>query len=93
MQCVSDKSFEELQMIAFEKGIKVQELVRAIMIPEWLHNNHGMPVWPTPPQTAPAKPRPTVMELLEEHARGKSLVQPSDRGFRQSRVAELKPHV
>jgi hypothetical protein len=35
MQTVGDEMFEELEKIAREKGIRVQTLLRAVIIPEW----------------------------------------------------------
>jgi len=36
MQSLDDEVFATLQKIAKERGIKVQELIRAVIIPEWL---------------------------------------------------------
>lgn len=36
MQSLDDDIFKELSQIAKEKGISVQELIRAVIIPEWL---------------------------------------------------------
>ena len=36
MQTVGDEMFKELEMIANEKGIRVQTLLRAVIIPEWV---------------------------------------------------------
>ncbi|HEV2120146.1 MAG TPA: hypothetical protein VGS11_08610 [Candidatus Bathyarchaeia archaeon] len=35
IQTVGDEMFKELEMIADEKGIRVQTLLRAVIIPEW----------------------------------------------------------
>ena len=36
MQSVSKQTYEKLIAIARKKGIKIQELIRVIVIPEWL---------------------------------------------------------
>ena len=36
MQTVGDEMFKELEKIANEKGIRIQTLVRAVIIPEWV---------------------------------------------------------
>jgi hypothetical protein len=36
MQTVGDEMFKELEEIASEKGIGVQTLLRAVIIPEWV---------------------------------------------------------
>jgi hypothetical protein len=36
MQSVGDEMFKELEKIADEKGIRVQTLLRAVIIPEWV---------------------------------------------------------
>jgi hypothetical protein len=36
MQSVSKQTYEKLIAIARKKGIKIQELIRVIIIPEWL---------------------------------------------------------
>jgi hypothetical protein len=35
MQTIGDGMFKELEKIASEKGIRVQTLLRAVIIPEW----------------------------------------------------------
>jgi hypothetical protein len=40
MQSLDDEVFATLQKIAKERGIKVQELLRAVIIPEWLREKH-----------------------------------------------------
>jgi hypothetical protein len=47
MQTVDPLVYSELEEIARERGIMVQELIRAIIIPEWLRrlkNPQGKPV-------------------------------------------------
>jgi len=36
MQSMSIENFEKLKEIAKKKGIKVQELIRVVIVPEWL---------------------------------------------------------
>ncbi len=36
MQMIDPSVYSELEAVAEEKGISVQELIRAIIIPEWL---------------------------------------------------------
>ena len=36
MQTIGDEMFNELEKIANERGIRVQTLVRAVIIPEWV---------------------------------------------------------
>jgi len=36
MQTLEQEVYEQLQQIAGKRGIKVQELIRAVIIPEWL---------------------------------------------------------
>ncbi len=36
MQTIGDEMFLELEKIADEKGIRVQTLIRAVVIPEWV---------------------------------------------------------
>ena len=36
MQTLDQEIYERLQEIANARGIKVQELIRAVIIPEWL---------------------------------------------------------
>jgi hypothetical protein len=43
MQTIGDEMFVELEKIADEKGIRVQTLLRAIVIPEWVQGN-GLPI-------------------------------------------------
>jgi hypothetical protein len=37
IQTLSDQIYAELSRIAEKKGIGVQELIRAIIIPDWIH--------------------------------------------------------
>ena len=36
MQTLDDRVYEKLKRIAEERGITIQELIRAVIIPEWL---------------------------------------------------------
>jgi len=38
MQTLSPTIYDKLFEIAKERGIKVQELIRSVVIPEWLNN-------------------------------------------------------
>jgi len=37
MQTIGEDMFNELERISNEKGIRVQTLLRAVIIPEWVH--------------------------------------------------------
>jgi hypothetical protein len=45
MQTIGDEMFVELEKIAVEKGIRVQTLLRAVVIPEWV-KREGLPMDP-----------------------------------------------
>jgi len=36
MQTLEQEIYDKLQRIASSRGIKVQELIRAVIVPEWL---------------------------------------------------------
>jgi hypothetical protein len=36
MQTLNDHTFKELERLAKQRGITVQELIRAVIIPEWV---------------------------------------------------------
>ena len=38
MQTLSSEIYEKLYEIANERGIKIQELIRSVIIPEWLED-------------------------------------------------------
>jgi len=42
MQSLDDEVFATLQKIAKERGIKVQELIRAVIIPDWLREKQHL---------------------------------------------------
>ena len=39
MQTLSDQAYKELQKIAKSRGVTVQELIRAVVLPEWLRDH------------------------------------------------------
>lgn len=42
MQTLDDTVYRELEKIAKKKGISIQELIRAVIVPEWVNgHNHG----------------------------------------------------
>jgi hypothetical protein len=43
MQSLDPGVFAELEKLARERGVSVQELVRAVVVPEWMriHNSNG----------------------------------------------------
>ena len=40
MQTLDDIIYKELEKIAKKRGITIQELIRAVIVPEWI-NGHG----------------------------------------------------
>lgn len=40
MQSLSDETYKKLDTIANDKGINIQELIRAVIIPEWLEKHN-----------------------------------------------------
>ena len=48
MQMIDPLVFAELEAIADGKGISVQELIRAIIIPEWLKMQRNRTIEPIP---------------------------------------------
>ncbi len=40
MQTLDDFIYKELEKIAKKRGITIQELIRAVIVPEWM-NGHG----------------------------------------------------
>ena len=59
MQTIGDEMFKELEEIADEKGIRVQTLLRAVIIPEWVQREGLMDTkWnPTKAQTSTREKR------------------------------------
>ncbi len=42
MQTLNDSMYKELEKVAKQRGISVQELIRAVILPEWLSKEeHG----------------------------------------------------
>jgi hypothetical protein len=42
MQTLDDTIYKELEKIAKRRGISIQELIRAVIVPEWV-NGHDTP--------------------------------------------------
>ncbi len=41
MQTLEASVYEELEKIAAKRGIRLQELIRAVIIPEWVRKQEG----------------------------------------------------
>ncbi len=41
MQTLDDTIFKELEKIAKRRGISIQELIRAVIVPEWVNGHNG----------------------------------------------------
>ncbi len=42
MQTLNDSMYKELEKVAKQRGISVQELIRAVILPDWLSKEeHG----------------------------------------------------
>jgi hypothetical protein len=41
MQTLDDIIYRELEKIAKRRGITIQELIRAVIVPEWIHGHNG----------------------------------------------------
>ncbi len=42
MQTLDDIIYRELEKVARKRGITIQELIRAVIVPEWINgHNHG----------------------------------------------------
>src|SRR3989442_11662 len=41
MQTLDDTIFRELEKIAKKRGISIQELIRAVIVPEWVTGHNG----------------------------------------------------
>ena len=49
MQTLDDIIYRELEKIAKRRGITIQELIRAVIVPEWINGHHSVEVRdPTP---------------------------------------------
>jgi len=42
MQTLDDLIYRELEKIAKRRGITIQELIRAVIVPEWIHGLNGV---------------------------------------------------
>ena len=42
MQTLDDVIFRELEKVAKKRGISIQELIRAVIVPEWITDNNGV---------------------------------------------------
>jgi hypothetical protein len=62
MQTIGDDMFIELEKIADEKGIKVQTLLRAVVIPEWVQKKEPS----TDPRSNPASAQRSYREKRRE---------------------------
>lgn len=41
MQTLDDSIYRELEKIAKRRGISIQELIRAVIVPEWVTGHNG----------------------------------------------------
>lgn len=41
MQTLDDTIYKELEKIAKRRGISIQELIRAVIVPEWVTGHNG----------------------------------------------------
>jgi predicted DNA-binding ribbon-helix-helix protein len=41
MQTLDDMIYRELEKIAKRRGITIQELIRAVIVPEWINGHNG----------------------------------------------------
>lgn len=44
MQTLDDTIYRELEKIAKRRGISIQELIRAVIVPEWVNGHNGTEV-------------------------------------------------
>ncbi|TMI52138.1 ribbon-helix-helix protein, CopG family [Candidatus Bathyarchaeota archaeon] len=44
MQTLDDMIYRELEKIAKRRGITIQELIRAVIVPEWINGLNGVEV-------------------------------------------------
>lgn len=42
MQTLDDIIYRELEKVAKKRGISIQELIRAVIVPEWMTGNNGV---------------------------------------------------
>ena len=43
MQTLDDVIYRELEKTAKRRGITIQELIRAVIVPEWINGRNGSP--------------------------------------------------
>jgi len=48
MQTLDDTIYKELDKIAKRRGISIQELIRAVIVPEWVNGHDTPPVKESP---------------------------------------------
>lgn len=48
MQTLDDTIYRELEKIAKRRGISIQELIRAVIVPEWVTGHNGTDTKETP---------------------------------------------
>ncbi len=41
MQTLDDMIYRELEKVAKKRGITIQELIRAVIVPEWINGHNG----------------------------------------------------
>ena len=41
MQTLDDMVYRELEKVAKKRGITIQELIRAVIVPEWINGHNG----------------------------------------------------
>jgi hypothetical protein len=63
VQTIGDEMFVELEKIADEKGIRVQTLLRAVVIPEWVQGKS----LPIDPRSSPSSPQMSPREKRREN--------------------------
>jgi predicted DNA-binding ribbon-helix-helix protein len=44
MQTLDDMIYRELEKIAKRRGISIQELIRAVIVPEWINGHNGVEI-------------------------------------------------
>ncbi len=48
MQTLDDLIYRELEKVAKKRGITIQELIRAVIVPEWITDQDGVDTKDTP---------------------------------------------
>ncbi len=52
MQTLDDIIYRELEKVAKKRGITIQELIRAVIVPDWVNGRNGAGAKePVPPKT------------------------------------------